>query len=1162
MLELAQTQVGVATQPSQSAHQTPTVVHSLCRQLSRSLSASSRPAGAGHSVTQSQPVGDTAVTGFTTSLTGSSQPIFNSGTTNPQIGRDGEEPTVAAMQWQDTANFLVIAGEDLLNKTDEINTTSKTSFTGAETERHNNNNATTPAECQGSPLQQTGTVEDLSTPLPQSPVFSDTDLFETDFPVDPLPSLPPSTPPGVPFHKEGDTVSELGLQLSDGEILPDASVMLNSSVANMQKDDELECSPDFESPFDIPCAQPVPSQRSSSSSDGQDQGLVYEATEGDSGNSGSLRNDAGAVKRCHSDGSVSSEGRGRSVEVQLEYEMPEISLSQFESTTTEILGTPSKMEISCRDNTGKPLVCAPLGGSNATEPCFESSVAKLEDFTPQRMGDSIKTSSTQMKTSTPFQKEDTISQREVASETSSSSICLSASQRRTLLRQLCSAGGEDGELSDGGEGGGGGGGGEGGGLGWVAESETEEDEEESEWRSGQWNNEPLTIPERYSTTSDSGLCMYNVYLRTVSVHRDSLPVKYVTSVNGMGAFLRWMTLSVSWMAHLMTPKQANHDIRFVTDWLNVNVCSLSLIGSLKRKTLGVSRQRLVHTKSTADTGSGEKEDREEEMECDTNPREKKSSLRTDITEMRKRTVTDAVSTASSDTESGGLETETWERDSECPAPGRKRVRGNKSKLSLSLSSRKRRRPCNPSSSSPSSSSSSPLTTSADRVLSLRGPRDINAHPLATQWKANAIQNPPRVSLHRLSSSSVGTARFARGHVSEECEKTPQQLGNSDVRGSRGKARRASKRRLTTHRVIGTRSRATNMIVSEKDQLSWALHESLRDINNESASINDLPPSAGHSETSSDFACKISPSCEDIRMDTSTSGTLDGKNGEERNSHSGLISSHSEASLISESISAELSPSCRYRSDHSYCSATPGRTDSSLLQTIADPERAERELRLSCGGNGVAAETDTSPSEASSQGVESEFNLIMTESESESDERPLPLRSGKRRKIDTKSGMGKDSCAFPRTVVTLNERLSPFHSGTEAGMSPFCINVEEKQSPFHFDVEEMQSPFHSEVEENQSSFHSEVEEKQSPVHSDVDQRLSPSRAFPDKPTLLQFPPPKIILRPLQRPPSPTRITETASSYGLPSAVHRKPFYSNPGDVQPPKSVSFSISITFC
>ena len=46
-------------------------------------------------------------------------------------------------------------------------------------------------------------------------------------------------------------------------------------------------------------------------------------------------------------------------------------------------------------------------------------------------------------------------------------------------------------------------------------------------------------------------------------------------------------------------------------------------------------------------------------------------------------------------------------------------------------------------------------------------------------------------------------------------------------------------------------------------------------------------------------------------------------------------------------------------------------------------------------------------------------------------------------------------------------------------------------------------------------------------------------------------PAAVMRPLNLPPSPSEVRETAVSHGLPRAVHRKPFFSNPYDVQPAK-----------
>ena len=47
-----------------------------------------------------------------------------------------------------------------------------------------------------------------------------------------------------------------------------------------------------------------------------------------------------------------------------------------------------------------------------------------------------------------------------------------------------------------------------------------------------------------------------------------------------------------------------------------------------------------------------------------------------------------------------------------------------------------------------------------------------------------------------------------------------------------------------------------------------------------------------------------------------------------------------------------------------------------------------------------------------------------------------------------------------------------------------------------------------------------------------------------------------------PPLAHELMETASSYGLPRALHTRPFYSNPSDVQPAKWVSVCVCVCVC
>lgn len=489
MLELAQTQVGMATQPTQSAYQTPTVAHSFCNCLKKSLSfPRASPSRSHHplsSLSHSQPLTlceNHNTTGFTGLATSKPDSTTGSVCCRSDVGASED---MAAMQLQDVNSFLTV-GENLLGgNSDEKDSTSRAVVVTV---------ATKTADVSSSQPNQDSKVrvgmvenlldDDLPIHLPRSPIFSDSDLFDTD--LEPPHSLPPHDP--QPEMVEGATSSELeGADKKD--LVQDSSVMLNSFAVTGEKGDgnELEDSSEFDSPFDIPCGQRVMSQQSSNSSE-----EPASVTDG-SGENGR--------ERSSDERSSSSEGGKRSVEeVQLEYEMPEISLSQFESSVTEILGTPSKM-----DHSGTEMAhCGTkMASGHGNIPSDGTKIPTL------RRAENAK------RTSTPFRggcDELQMEQNEddVFVALDSSLVCLTASQRRDLLQKLCSASGDSGEqdeeVGEGEEGEG------------LCESETEDEEE---WRSGQWSTQPLTIPERLDAIYHFSCPVVHTSLFSPPEHQDS-----------------------------------------------------------------------------------------------------------------------------------------------------------------------------------------------------------------------------------------------------------------------------------------------------------------------------------------------------------------------------------------------------------------------------------------------------------------------------------------------------------------------------------------------------------------------------------------------------------------------------------------------------------------
>ena len=366
-------------------------------------------------------------------------------------------------------------------------------------------------------------------------MLSDADLFDTDFSSSsPLFSSPPPL-----SHHYIIALADSEERLAHREDI-DPSVMLNSSsvaVGNRDRSGtEIGKTPEVMSKYDIiPCTQPISSSHRSSPSP---NGARTSAPLQDVLKSGNHDDDGEFVPK----GVVS-------VGVQLEYEMPEISLSHFESfqsTVTDILGTPNKMAGTESTTPQKKVDDVLLGvkdrndgvknekevtiervkessfDSSSSLVFSEGSAPLLESsfVTPgNTLAAALSSESSPKESSTPFRTEAGIerewvqtsegvkmkkgreregeeemsfsevrgsrrrSKREGGGEEEGTSVCLSSSQRRVILRQLTCAIGEGGDMSDveGGERG----------------SEQEEEDEEEEWLSGEWSTQPLTIPERY-----------------------------------------------------------------------------------------------------------------------------------------------------------------------------------------------------------------------------------------------------------------------------------------------------------------------------------------------------------------------------------------------------------------------------------------------------------------------------------------------------------------------------------------------------------------------------------------------------------------------------------------------------------------------------------------
>ena len=539
MLELAQTPVGTATQLSQSLYQSQNVASSLCDRLTRPSSSSSsslsppRASKTGDSsISHSQPVANTSMAGFKTSYTGS-QPVSRtssgsksdpSTTENIQTREENVETMLS-----DADRFLVAL--DPLNwsssEADPSNLSGRV-MAEASCDPHT---STKPAKLVNQPVERGSSP--INKPSPRtpskSPVFSDTDLFDTDFSSSPLFLISPPSPPPPP-HDTSLKGSSAGSEERTGDRegddgVRDPSVMLNSGSVSVGDGDsnsgEIGGDPELMSEFDIPCAQPVVLPRETSHSP--------QAARVSSSLQDVLKNGS------HDDETLVPKVTG-SVAVQLEYEMPEISLSHFESfhsSTTEILGTPSKMagtnqpqkpdhvklERVKEGNFGvneemeasttetervkeSPLdVSSSLINSEGSDPLLESSLVAPGNT----LAAALCSQNPPKESSTPFRGKDDKMERGREGEGEREempvseeerrgrereggegmAVSLSASQRRAILRQLSCA---TGDLSDG----------EGEEVGGETEEEEEGEEGEEEWMGGDWSSNPLTIPERYN----------------------------------------------------------------------------------------------------------------------------------------------------------------------------------------------------------------------------------------------------------------------------------------------------------------------------------------------------------------------------------------------------------------------------------------------------------------------------------------------------------------------------------------------------------------------------------------------------------------------------------------------------------------------------------------
>lgn len=197
------------------------------------------------------------------------------------------------------------------------------------------------------------------------------------------------------------------------------------------------------------------------------------------------------------------------------------------------------------------------------------------------------------------------------------------------------------------------------------------------------------------------------------------------------------------------------------------------------------------------------------------------------------------------------------------------------------------------------------------------------------------------------------------------------------------------------------------------------------------------------------------------------------------------------------------------------------SDVSLLEEIVEPEQDA----LSSEGSPQRLKFyGSSPSEASSQAIESDFNLVMTESDSEWTDVRVVSKPVKRQKVDDCGDVVRqtdDVMRLKDDVMGQKAEDCGDVTTSECHVMKHSIALRDT-SPFHSDVES--GPVPKEIQTETDNRH-EMEPKSIPMRR--------------------------IIHPLPAPPTATKLCQTAVNYGLPTAIHTTPFYSNPEDVQLPK-----------
>ena len=283
---------------------------------------------------------------------GAWQTGFETGQCEPAVDGSTEQCIAMECSREEDVNQFLVGGTDLLNQSDEIVKPDETEITDWSSQQETSIPQTPDMFQYESPSSslhsQTAAISSQ-----ESEVLSNEDLFHP-FSPDTL-----SLPKQLLVKSTEDVEHPIRLQLSiDEDVAADSeqnlSVMFNSSVCQSKEEggareeeegergggeDTMEWNPDF----NIPCGQPPSSHegpKSSAFKNGCHADRKARFALDAFGFSGPSSCPAKPIER------------ERESDVQLEYDMPEITLSQFEASQgsiAEILGTPSKMAAIARD---------------------------------------------------------------------------------------------------------------------------------------------------------------------------------------------------------------------------------------------------------------------------------------------------------------------------------------------------------------------------------------------------------------------------------------------------------------------------------------------------------------------------------------------------------------------------------------------------------------------------------------------------------------------------------------------------------------------------------------------------------------------------------------------------------------------------------------------